>query len=288
MRRIQPLIGGNRRRFSRDRPGYQSSVPPAAPASFSVSVSPGQLVSTAIHAGHDLRSEVAGRMALDDATRRREEDPYTDEMLGDLGVRIVAHRSRFEVDLNRSRDAAVYVSADDAWGLDVWRGELPQDVVERSLHVYDEFYAELARHLDELSSHGPFLVLDVHSYNHRRDGALAAPADELGKPEVNVGTGPPDATRWQPAVDRFSEVMAAQTIAGRRPDVRENVRFRGGHMSRWVTERYPETGCVLSLEFKKVFMDEWTDVCDHAHVAAIRGALAATVQPTLDAIAQVS
>jgi N-formylglutamate deformylase len=249
-------------------------------------VSPGQLVSTAIHAGHDLRPEVAEHMALDPDTRRREEDPYTDQMLGDLGTRIVAHRSRFEVDLNRSRDAAVYRRPDDAWGLDVWRGELPQDVVGRSLHLYDDFYAELARVLDELSSHGPFLVLDVHSYNHRRDGADAAPADSQGNPQINVGTGESDGAWWRPAVDRFTEVMAAQTIRGDRPDVRENVKFRGGHMSKWILERYPETGCVLSLEFKKVFMDEWTDVCDPAHVAAIRDALGSTVQPTLDAIAQ--
>jgi N-formylglutamate deformylase len=225
-------------------------------------------------------------MLLDGSTRRREEDPYTDRMLGEFGIRIVVYRSRFEVDLNRSRDAAVYLQPDDAWGLDVWRDHPPRALVERSLSLYDEFYSTLAGHLDELSSRGPFLVLDVHSYNHRRDGADADPDDVSGNPEVNVGTGSLDRSRWGRGVDCFSEVMAAQTIAGHHPDVRENVRFRGGHLSRWVTERYPETGCVLSLEFKKVFMDEWTDVCDDAHVSDIRSALAATVQPTLDAIAQ--
>ena len=38
----------------------------------------------------------------------------------------------------------------------------------------------------------------------------------------------------------------------------ENVKFRGGQLSRWVGEKYPETGCSLAIEFKKFFMDEWT------------------------------
>ena len=33
-----------------------------------------------------------------------------------------ARRSRFEVDLNRPREEAVYRVPEDCWGLDVWRG----------------------------------------------------------------------------------------------------------------------------------------------------------------------
>ena len=69
-------------------------------------------------------------------------------------------------------------------------------------------------------------------------------------------------------------------MAGRRLDVRENVRFRGGYFSRWVHEQYPGRGCALAIEFKKTFMDEWTGVVDDDHVAQLGDALRDTL-PTL-------
>jgi N-formylglutamate deformylase len=41
-------------------------------------------------------------------------------------------------------------------------------------------------------------------------------------------------------------------------DARENVAFEGRNLAWWVHDRYPRVGCVLALEFKKTFMDEWT------------------------------
>jgi N-formylglutamate deformylase len=251
------------------------------PATFTVSVAAGQLVATAIHAGHELRPALAELTALDDDERRREEDPYTDQLLGDAGVRFCVHRSRFEVDLNRSRDDAVYQHPDDAWGLTLWKRELPDDEVERSRGLHDEFYAELARHMDRLAAHGPFLVLDIHSYNHHRDGSDGPPAAPRDNPEVNVGTGALDRSRWGHVVDAFIGEMGTQVVDGHCLDVRENVRFRGGHLSRWVAANYPDTGCTLALEFKKLFMDEWTGECDAEHVAQLRRALHTVVPVVL-------
>lgn len=246
------------------------------------------LVSTAIHAGHQLRPEIASLIALGPAERLREEDPYTDLLLGDVGTRVVAHRSRFEVDLNRSREESVYTTPDAAWGLDVWGGvELPSDVAERSRALHDEFFAALAEHLDDIAERGPFLVLDVHSYNHRRDSAHAPAADPEGNPEVNVGTGALDRQLWGPVVDGFLDALAGTTVLDHRLDVRENVRFRGGFLSRWVAARYPERGCTLALEFKKTFMDEWTGEVDGEHVEQLRRAIATAVEPTLDRLLQV-
>jgi N-formylglutamate deformylase len=245
----------------------------------------GQLVSTAVHAGHDLRPAIAARMAIDDDIRLREEDPFTDLLLGDLGTRVFVRRSRFEVDLNRARDAAVYLHPDDAWGLDVWSDPIPAAEVQASLVVYDDFYSALAERLDRLAASGPFVVLDVHSYNHRRQGPDGPAAPESENPEVNVGTEALDQHRWGPVVERFMNDLRAERVAGHDLDVRENVRFRGGHLSRWVAGRYPDTGCVLAIEFKKVFMDEWTGEPDVDHITQIASALAAAVQPTLDLLA---
>ena len=84
----------------------------------------GQLLATAIHAGHDLRPEVAEAMVLDEATRLREEDPHTDTIGALTPARVVVHRSRFEMDLNRLLEDAVYRTPEDCWGLEVWRTDL--------------------------------------------------------------------------------------------------------------------------------------------------------------------
>jgi N-formylglutamate deformylase len=253
-------------------------------SAFTVTAGSGQLVVTAIHAGHELRPALTELTALDDDERRREEDPFTDQLLGDRGVRFNVHRSRFEVDLNRSRDQAVYEQPDDAWGLTVWKRTLPDHEIEQSRRLHDEFYAELAHHMDRLAAQGPFLVLDIHSYNHHREGPGGPPAAPSDNPEVNVGTGALDRSRWGHVIDAFIDELRLQTVDGRHLDVRENVRFRGGHLSRWVTANYPDTGCTLALEFKKLFMDEWTGECDTEHVAQLRRALHRVVPSVLPSL----
>jgi N-formylglutamate amidohydrolase len=236
-----------------------------------------QIITTAIHAGHDLRSGIAARTQLDDATRLHEEDPHTERIGAVTTSTVVVHRSRFEVDLNRPRSHAVYRVPDDAWGLDLWAEPLPEHEIERSLVVYDEFYTDLERRLDTVAARGPFVVLDVHSYNHRRDGADAAAASAAENPDVNVGTGSLDHGQWHDLVDGFIADLRECDVLGHHLDVRENVRFRGGELSRWINGRYDELGCALAIEFKKTFMDEWTGAVDESRLEALRDALAATV-----------
>ena len=244
----------------------------------------GQLVATAIHNGHDLRAEIAEAMILDEDVRLREEDPYTDVIGAAAPARVIVHRSRFEVDLNRPRDTAVYRTPDDCWGLEVWRDDpLPDDLVAGSLEVYDEFYADLGARLDEVAARGPFVVYDVHSYNHRRDGADSGEADVEENPEVNLGTGTVD-ERFRPVVEAFSTSLSAQEVGGHTLDVRENVKFEGRALAWWVHERYAGTGVCLALEFKKTFMDEWTGQPDEQHLTELQRALAATHEPVLEAL----
>ncbi|MEO6020695.1 MAG: N-formylglutamate amidohydrolase [Knoellia sp.] len=245
----------------------------------------GQLVATAIHTGHDLRDETARLMVLDEETRLREEDPFTDDLGAACPARVVVHRSRFEVDLNRNRDEAVYRRPDDCWGLDVWRDSpLPKDVAARSLEVHDTFYAELGERLDEVAARGPFVLYDVHSYNHRRDGADEPEGASQDNPEVNVGTGSLDRERWGGVVDAFMQSLAGTDTAGGEIDVRENVRFEGAHLTAWVHDRYPDHGVALALEFKKTYMDEWTGEPDRARIAELSQALGETVGPVLRAL----
>ena len=57
-------------------------------------------------------------------------------------------------------------------------------------------------------------------------------------------------------------------LHGRPVDVRANVRYPGGgYFPEWLFRRYPESACVISLEYKKVFMNEWTSLADVADPA---------------------
>jgi N-formylglutamate deformylase len=260
----------------------------AVPAAFTFPSEAGEsLVATAIHAGHQLRPEIRERLVLDQATRLREEDPFTDVIAAGVGAPVMAHRSRFEVDVNRPRHEAVYRRPADAWGLHVWRDELPADVVKGSLELYDAFYQELGRRLDQLAERGPFVVFDVHSYNHRRDGAEATPAPAAHNPDVNVGTGSMDRRLWEPVVDGLIGALRCARVGGEALDVRENVRFRGANLASWVHERYPETGCAVALEFKKTFMDEWSGEVYHDRLVGLRDALRASVPVVRNALERV-
>ncbi len=68
---------------------------------------------------------------------------------------------------------------------------------------------------------------------------------------------------------------------GRKLDVRENIKFMGGNLSRWTHETFPESGCSLSIEFKKFFMDEWTGIPDNEQLILIENALRSTVPGVL-------
>ncbi len=245
------------------------------------------VVAVAIHAGHALRDEVADLTSVPAARRFREEDPGTAEWSMCFPTRLVAGRSRFEVDLNRPRDTAVYLRPDDCWDIEPWHCALPAGVTERSLAVYDAFYSVLAGILDRAEEmFGRFVVLDLHSYNHRRGGPEAPPADPAGHPDVNVGTGSMDRDRWAPVVERFMADLGSIKMppGDGSLDVRENVVFRGRELARWVHDRYPETGCALAIEVKKFFMDEHTGRLDEELTGAMGDALAATLPGIVDAL----
>jgi len=173
--------------------------------------------------------------------------------------------------MNRPRNGAVYRTPKDAWGLPVWREELPEEIVARSVERYDSFYRDLeAFTADCLTRFSRLVILDLHSYNHRRAGQDDPGADVAGNPEVNLGTGSMDRKLWAPVVDAFLKGMSAAEVQGHRLDVRENVRFKGGYLSRWVHENFPESGCVLAIELKKTFMDEWSGEINREHVAELK------------------
>lgn len=227
------------------------------------------IVATAIHAGHELRAEVEKLMKLPEADRLREEDPFTDKWVGVAKNQIVVNRSRFELDINRPREKAIYIVPDDAWGLDVWHERPSDDLIAESLAIYDSFYSELGELCDRVvEAYGHVVVLDIHSYNHRRTGPSKPVDDPELNPEINLGTES-IAESWDPVVATFTEMLSELPFYDDVLDVRSNVKFKGGAMTRWINARYQDRGCSIAVEMKKIYMDEWTGEFDEGITAAI-------------------
>lgn len=250
---------------------------------FSLTGGEGPLVATAIHDGHSIRPLLNAYINLSAKQRLREEDPYTGALAAQISDHIIGNYSRFEADLNRARNKAIYLKPEDAWGLHVWRESLPKDEVLESLEKYDQFYASVEAYFQKIIDKWGFLVVyDLHSYNHRRGGPQATPADPEANPEINLGLGNINLQRWRPLIDTFTQSFQSSFPHGSQPDIRENVKFKGGHFMHWIHERFGNKACAIAIEFKKVFMDEWTNEVDQRQLTALGTALRATQKPVLE------
>lgn len=234
------------------------------------------LISTALHDGHFIPSTVLTHLLLQEHERFREEDPYT-VLLAKLPTsQIIVNTSRFMVDMNRSKDKAIYKTPQDAWGLQLWKNQFPRHLEKELLDYYIRFYKEVAKLITEtINAFGYFLILDIHSYNHRRINP-DTPASSSENPEINIGTAH-NLSKWRPIIEKFVGYLANSKIKGKKPDVRENIKFKGGGFSQWVIKEYGEYGCVLSVEFKKTFMDEWTGRADYQHIRKINKVLKGSI-----------
>lgn len=233
------------------------------------------IVGVALHNGHDIREELQPYLNLNEADRLREEDPYTAAWANLLDNKIIVHKSRFEVDLNRSREKAIYQSPDDAWGMALWKKKLPRTVVSQSLHFYDHFYASASKVLQRIHDrYGFLIVLDIHSYNHKRNGPESLADDPERNPDINIGTSNMHRERWSPVVEGFMHDLRQPAMPGGCVlDVRENIKFKGGHFSQWVHQKFPGSSCSISIEYKKIFMDEWTGKLDFNVHQALKSSL---------------
>lgn len=240
---------------------------------WTIRIGGGPIIATAIHDGHALDPAVARAMALPDDDRLREEDPFTGQAVAGVASHLIVHRSRFEFDLNRGPDGAVYRTPEQSWGLEVWRDGQPDEaLVAAALGRHARYYRLLGAVLDDVAAaHDRFVLLDVHSYNHRRAGPDAPPTPQAEAPDINIGTFSMPREEWAFLLDPLMEAMRAFDFNGRHLDVRENIAFQGkGEQTRFVHQRYPGRGCAIALEFKKFYMDEWTGQPDPAELSAMR------------------
>ena len=241
-------------------------------------------MATAIHNGHLTRNSIVDLFNLNDDERLREEDPFTANWVNISDNNIVVHHSRFETDVNRPREKAVYIKPEDAWGLNIWKEEPQEEIILDSLSVFDGFYVEVKKYFDALFlQHENIVVYDIHSYNHRRE-SRDKEADPEKNPEINIGTKNMDLHKWQPLVNKLVNSFKSFDYDGRTLDVRENIKFKGGYFGQWLYEQYGKKICPISIEFKKFFMDEWTGEPFKKDIQLINELLQASTSPTLNAL----
>jgi N-formylglutamate deformylase len=240
------------------------------------------LVCAAIHNGHSLSPDFLSGIGISGADRLREEDPFTARFGASAGNRIVAVHSRFEVDLNRRRPKAVYLEPEDAWGLPVRRVPLTPETLDRALAAYDAFYRRTESLFREMqATFGRFLVLDLHSYNHRRPGPDFPSEPAIDNPEINLGSSNiPEAEL--PVLLRFRDLLTEEPLQGRIPDVRLDVKFTGGAFARWTHETFPDSAVCIAVEYKKIFMDEWIGTPDLALIRELQRKTSGAAKRLLD------
>ena len=213
----------------------------------------GPIITTAIHNGHLIRDEVANFLAIDEKSRIYEEDPYTEYLALISNNRIVANYSRFEIDLNRKREHAIYVTPEDAWGLKVWKKPLKKKHIQKSLLLYDQFYLTLKNYIQyKIDKYGYAVILDLHTYNYKRNDQEAP---DIENPDINIGTRGLDPT-WYPLTDIFIEYLSQEPYPFKELTVKKNLRFQGGQFITWVNKTFRNKAYAVAIEIKKFFMDE--------------------------------
>lgn len=220
------------------------------------------LVTTAIHAGHELSDQIAQNCSLSSKLRLMEEDPFTDQMAVLFPNHITVQSSRFLVDLNRIREKSVYLKPEDCWGLPINRDFLDAHLLGKLYGEYDEFYKLIDVFFDKLFAlrkanklSGPIYVLDLHSYNHRRNGPNAKADPQAQNPDIIIGRNNLNHIHYD-KVDKLRYLLDGKPLGDMKIDCRCDVKFPGGHFSRHLNSRYPDQVICIAIELKKIFMDE--------------------------------
>lgn len=212
---------------------------------------------TAIHAGNRIREELQDVVAVDPTDQYREEDPGTEKFIQHFPIQIIALDSRFEYDLNRSSERAVYLTPDMAWGLTVWNRPLTEAEINISLAKHHEFHQLMDMVTDFLiRQNNRAFIFDVHSYCYQREERLPWYVDN--KPVINLGTEAINKTIFSSSIKNFIDHLKEISVDGRLISVRENDVFKGGYLARRLCARDHDQLAVFAIEFKKIFMDEWS------------------------------
>jgi hypothetical protein len=214
----------------------------------------------AVHDGHQFRKELWDNCLHTEYDRWFEEDPQTKEMIKTHPIVIAGLDSRFEYDLNRPPESAIYT---DAWGKQLWKTPLPEEMKNRSLQKHHNFYRVTNALISKIEEvHGVCIVYDMHSYNWRRW--------DKEVPTWNLGTLNIDNERFGKVIEQWQQILSEMKLPNNIvSNCNINDTFQGnGYFLKYITKNFRNT-LVLATEIKKVYCDELEQVIFPEVVTAV-------------------
>jgi len=227
----------------------------------------------AVHDGHQFRKELWGNCLHTEYDRWFEEDPCTKQFINTHPIVIAGCDSRFEYDLNREPEKAIY---EDAWGKKLWKNPLGPRQLKQSLAKHANFYSVVKALISKLEEKfGVVVVYDMHSYNWRRWTREV--------PVINLGTSKIDNDRFGDFVEAWRKSLSELKLPNNITSTSEiNDTFQGnGYFLKFITENFKNT-LVLATEFKKIYCDELRQIIYPEVVHAIEQQLKDKVKEHAD------
>lgn len=205
-------------------------------------------VCAAVHDGHQFRKDLWDNCLHTEYERWYEEDPETKKMIESHPIVIAGCDSRFEYDLNRAPDTAVF---DTAWGKQLWEKPLPELERQKSLQKHASFYKVVNALIKKLEHiYGICIVYDMHSYNWQRW--------DREVPTWNLGTANIDNNRFGAMVEAWRKDLASIALPNKiKQTAKINDTFQGnGYFLKYITQNFKNT-LVLATEIAKVYCEEY-------------------------------
>ncbi len=213
-----------------------------------------------VHDGHQFRKELWDNCMHTEYERWYEEDPETKNMVISHPILISGMDSRFEYDLNRDSDSAIF---DTAWGKQLWKNPLPEAMKTKSLQKHKNFYKVVHALISKLEEKfGICVVYDMHSYNWKRwDREI---------PTWNLGTSNIDNKRFGESVEAWRQSLSEMILPnGIKSTSKINDTFQGnGYFLKFITNTFKNT-LVLATEIAKVYCDEYDYIIYPEVVSAV-------------------
>ena len=218
----------------------------------------------AIHDGHQFRKELWEACLHTEYDRWYEEDPETKRMIDTQPIVLASMDSRFEYDLNRTPEEAVFITA---WGKQLWKTPLSKEQKQRSITKHQNFYNVVDALLNQLEHQFKHCVVyDMHSYNWQR-WDREVPTWNLGTTNINNDKFGNQVELWRKSL---SEIKLPNNI---QQTAKINDTFCGnGYFLKHISFNFENT-LVLATEIAKVYCDEYQQIIYPEVVAAVRNEL---------------
>lgn len=205
-------------------------------------------VCAAVHDGHQLRKELWDNCLHTTYDRWYEDDPATKSMIAAHPIVIAGLDTRFEYDLNRAPEVAIY---EDAWGKQLWKKALSEEMISKSMAKHQAFYEVVQALIKKLESlHPVCVVYDMHSYNWRR-WPREVPTWNLGTQNVDNDRFGKNIEAWRQSLSEIelpNDILSTAAI---------NDTFYGnGYFLKFITSYFQNT-LVLATEVAKIYCNEY-------------------------------